>query len=97
MKFTLLFKMSRDDTNCEDFHKACDNQGPTLVLIKTKTQRTFGGFTPLNWNKTGGAIKDESNQTFIFSLDNYKKFNIQAKTEPQENACGSVLLFGFDF
>ena len=76
VQFRLLFRMEEKTSKSEDFHKACDKQGPTLVLIKTKTNRIFGGFTPLDWGKTGGGIKDESNQTFIFSLDLNKKFDM---------------------
>ena len=94
IEFKIIFRMNENNYKSEDFHKACDNQGPTLVLIKTKTQRTFGGFTPLNWNKTGGAIKDESNQTFIFSLDNYKKFNILKIKEQAINNSNDGPKFG---
>jgi hypothetical protein len=76
LEFKLIFRMDENNNKSEEFHKACDNQGPTLVLIRTKTKRTFGGFTPLDWGKTGGGIKDESNQTFIFSLNLNKKFNM---------------------
>ena len=76
LQFKLLFKMEENTSKSEDFHKACDKQGPTLVIIKTKTRRIFGGFTPLDWGKTGGGIKDESNQTFIFSLDLNKKYDL---------------------
>ena len=34
-----------------DFHKYCDNAGPTLILIKTTKDKIFGGFTPLNWKE----------------------------------------------
>ena len=76
LQFKLLFKMEENTSKSEDFHKVCDKQGPTLVIIKTKTLRIFGGFTPLDWGKTGGGIKDESNQTFIFSLDLNKKYDL---------------------
>ena len=69
--------MSKNGSNSDDFHKYCDNKGPTLTLIKTKKNQIFGGFTPLNWNKgNGDEIEDPSNQTFIFSLDLSKKFDM---------------------
>ena len=77
INFELIFKMSKDGENCQDFHKFCDNQGPTLVLIQTTTNRIFGGFTPINWkNSDNGSILDPSNQTFIFSLDLNKKYDL---------------------
>ena len=68
--------MNENGTDSEDFHKYCDNKGPTLILVKTTKNKIFGGFTPLNWSNDGGAIKDFSNQTFIFSLNLKKKFNM---------------------
>ena len=35
IKFELIFKMSENGNKSEDFHKYCDNKGPTLTLIKT--------------------------------------------------------------
>jgi hypothetical protein len=31
---SLLYRASRDGFSASDFHKACDNKGPTLVIIK---------------------------------------------------------------
>ena len=69
--------MSKNGSSSKDFHKFCDNQGPTLIIIKTKNDRIFGGFTPLNWAiKKEYNIYDESNQTFLFSLNLMKKFDM---------------------
>jgi len=76
IKFELIFRMSENGTNSEDFHKYCDNKGPTLTLVKTTKNKLFGGFTPLNWKKNGGNVDDLNNQTFIFSLNLKKKYNM---------------------
>ena len=76
IKFELIFKMSENGNKSDDFHKYCDNKGPTLTLVKTTKNKIFGGFTPLNWKNKGYGIKDSSNQTFIFSLNLNKKFNM---------------------
>ena len=76
LRFDLIFKMSENGSLSQDFHKACDNQGPTLMFIKTTKKIIFGGFTPLNWNKTYVKVYDELNQTFIFSLNLMKKFDM---------------------
>ena len=75
-QFKLIFRMSKDGYDCNDFHKYCDNQGPTLILIQTTNNKIFGGFTPLNWKNSGNKIKDPYNQTFIFSLNLNKKYNL---------------------
>ena len=79
IKFKLIFKMSENGTKSEDFHKTCDNQGPTLTLVKTTKNKIFGGFTPLNWLSEGGGTNDPTNQTFIFSLNLKKKYNMLRK------------------
>ena len=76
IKFEKIFIMSLNGTSCKDFHNYCDNKGSSLVLIKTTKNRIFGGFTPLNWDCCGESKIDKSEQTFIFSLDLMKKFDI---------------------
>ena len=80
-KIELIFKMSENGIKSKDFHKFCDNKCPTLTLIKTTKNRIFGGFTPLNLSKEKGDQKDESNQTFIFSLNLMKKYDLINKNE----------------
>ena len=75
-KFELILRMSENGTKSEDFHKYCDNKGPTLTLVKTTKNKIFGGFTPLNWNNNGNQLYDKSNQTFIFSLNLMKIYNM---------------------
>ena len=79
IKFELIFKMSENGTKSEDFHKYCDNKGPTLILVKTTNNKIFGGFTPLNWNIKKGDEKDLNNYSFIFSLNLKKKFDMIKK------------------
>ena len=80
--FKKIFTMSLNGSSCNDFHNYCDNKGPTITIIKTTNNKIFGGFTPLNWENSGGNKYNKSNQTFIFSLDLMKKFDvINAKKE----------------
>ena len=76
IEFDLIYKISKYGSKSGDFHKYCDNKGPTLLIIKTDKNYIFGGFTPLNWHTKGGEIIDESMQTFIFSLNIMKKFEM---------------------
>ena len=75
IKFELIFKMSEQGSNSKDFHKYCDNQGPTLLLIETKDNKIFGGFTSLNWKLPENIERliDSSDSTFLFSLSPKKK------------------------
>ena len=71
--------MSENGTKANDFHKYCDNKGPTLTLVKTTENKIFGGFTPLNWKSEKKGFIDNDNFTFIFSLDLKKKFHLLDK------------------
>lgn len=41
--FTLLYKLTKDGSNCSDFHNKCDKKGPTLVMVQSNTGYKFGG------------------------------------------------------
>ena len=68
----LLYRKTKDGSSYEKFHKLCDKQGATIVLIKSTEDLIFGGYTPLNWD-SNSAVKNEE-ETFLFSLTNNKKY-----------------------
>ena len=76
IRFEKIFIMNKNGSSSKDFHKYCDNNGPSLTLIKTINNKIFGGFTPLNWDISGVDKIDENNQTFIFSLSSMKKYDM---------------------
>ena len=42
-----------------DFKKYCNNKGATLIVVQTKKNEIFGGFTNCDW----------TNENFTFSKD----------------------------
>ncbi len=38
----LLYKGNRDGFNAKDFHRLCDNKGPTITVIRTRQGKLFG-------------------------------------------------------
>ena len=76
LEFKLIFKMTEHGYEGKIFHKYCDNKGPNLILIKTNKERIFGGFTPLDWENNSKPKFDQSNKTFIFSLNLNKKYDM---------------------
>ena len=74
-KTKLLFRKSIDGDSFDAFHKLCDNQGKTLVLIKAEYELIIGGFTTKDWNIAGEWITDE--KSFLFSLTKGKIFPIK--------------------
>ena len=45
---SLLFRASTDGKTAADFHRCCDNRGPTLLVIKC-AEFIFGGYTSKSW------------------------------------------------
>ena len=70
IKLKLLFRASRDGDTIGAFHKKVGEISPTISLIQTKTNYTFGGFTDHAWDDTSDCIK--TNNTFMFSFNKNK-------------------------
>ncbi|KAJ5075839.1 pep-cterm sorting domain-containing protein [Anaeramoeba ignava] len=74
------FSAKRDGFNSQNWHKAVDGKGKTLVIIKTKDNFIFGGFTQVGWtnDKSKWSVDNRSHvyiidsNAFIFSLRNDK-------------------------
>ncbi|KAJ5072871.1 hypothetical protein M0811_09317 [Anaeramoeba ignava] len=71
------FSAKRDGFNSKNWHSKVDWKGKTLVIIKTKDNFIFGGFTQVGFNGNTGNINDSN--AFIFSLRNDKGDRIPAK------------------
>ena len=48
-EWTRCFTASRHRYQSQEFHRNCDNKGPTLVLVRSGSH-VFGGYTPLSWD-----------------------------------------------
>ena len=71
----LLYRLSRDGSEPTDFHRLCDNKGPTITLFKSDNNRKFGGYLSKNWESIGKWKTD--NNVFLFSIDLNKKYKIK--------------------
>ncbi|KAJ5077806.1 pep-cterm sorting domain-containing protein [Anaeramoeba ignava] len=87
------FSAKKNGFNSQNWHKAVDGKGKTLVIIKTTDNFIFGGFTQVGFNGDTGRINDSN--AFIFSLRNDKGDRIPAKfTYKQSHAIYSGLSYG---
>ena len=66
----LLYRVSRDQSSPINFHKMCDNKGPSLTIIKTIEGYVFGGFNPVSW--ISEVMFNETENSFLFSLTDGK-------------------------
>ena len=71
----LLYRLTRDGSEPKDFHRLCDNQGPTLTLLLSQNNRKFGGYLSKNWESSGDWKKD--NNIFLFSIDLIKIYKLK--------------------
>ena len=79
-RIKLLLNSKTDGDSIDTFYSKCSNKFPTVVFVKTTKGRRFGGYCSVGWeNKNGEFIKDL--HSFIFSLDNKKKYNIKKPEE----------------
>ena len=54
---TLIFRASCDGKTAGDFHRCCDNKGPTLIVIQSG-EYIFGGYTSKSWTSRKCLIKN---------------------------------------
>jgi hypothetical protein len=51
-RFRMLYRSSRDGASAASFHLLCDDQGPTVTLIKSSGGYVFGGYAGVAWSST---------------------------------------------
>ena len=73
ISYELIYKATRDGDKSENFHSKCDNKENTIVIIKSKNGKIFGGFTTKFWNHME-YINDPL--AFVFSINKQKIYNI---------------------
>ena len=66
-KFQLIYKASEDGFEANNFHDLCDNQGPTLCILRSKDGDKFGGFTNIPWQSEGDRKQDRG-KSFIYRV-----------------------------
>ena len=84
----LLYKATVDSDKAEVFHRKCDSSPSSLVLVKSKNDKRFGGFTTCSW--AGDGIDKQDENAFVFSLDKMKIYDII----PEEYAIGCYPKYG---
>lgn len=75
-KIELLFRASRDGLTHKNFYEKCNEQGPTIVLIKNQKGNIFGGYASVSWNNKNKSIDHYyAPDSFLFSLTNIHNTN----------------------
>ncbi len=66
--FNLIYKKSRDGSDCMTFHNKCNGIGPFVVLIKVQSKMIYGGYNPIGYNGSNQWLI--SSESFILSFKN---------------------------
>ena len=64
---TSIFRATRDGWTTGDFHRLCDNRGPTLCLLQTNKDYMSAGFTSIAWSTNNTNVEDASAMVFALT------------------------------
>ena len=82
--FDLLYRGSRDGFGAKNFHKKCDNKGPTIVIIENTSGNKFGGYAAVSWTSMHQSNQSkDSFSSFLFSIDKKEKLPYKPESGSQ--------------
>ena len=95
----LIYIGSRDGDSSYSFHTYCDGKENTVIFVKDRNGRKFGGFANQKWNCDKKWICDSN--AFLFSLDYHecyfsKNNNTKGKNLYGEGSYGPLFGEGYD-
>ncbi|CAF1026144.1 unnamed protein product [Adineta steineri] len=67
-RWQLIYKGTRDGFDASTFHRLCDNQGPTITVVRSTGGYLFGGYASQSWNSTNTYTN--ALNSFLFLLTN---------------------------
>lgn len=65
LSLSLLYKSSLHGFSAREFHSRCDQQGPTVAVVRSKGNRTFGGYAQVAWDNKDRSIAG-AGKSFLF-------------------------------
>ncbi|UJR29697.1 hypothetical protein I4U23_017245 [Adineta vaga] len=66
--WNLIYKATNDGFEATTFHNLCNNQGPTMTIIKSTDGFLFGGYISQHWTSAGTYTNAPN--SFLFFLKN---------------------------
>ncbi|KAF9200088.1 hypothetical protein BGZ49_009707, partial [Haplosporangium sp. Z 27] len=67
-KLILLYRATRDGFDAINFHKTCDQRGPTLTVVRADNGAIFGGYNSSSWSSHPTGVYSTSRVNFLFTL-----------------------------
>ena len=75
ISFKKIYQASKDGGEPSIFHSKCDKVSIILLLIKSRNNNRFGGFTSNYWETTNKEVFKDDRNAFVFSLDEKKIYS----------------------
>ncbi|RIB16520.1 hypothetical protein C2G38_2143061 [Gigaspora rosea] len=99
-KFKLLYRSSKDGGTSKDFHLHCDNQGPTILIIKLSGHAKFiGGYNAMSYKglKRSSSLSLTKRNSIrkkeeLLAKENCFIFSLQDSYYPEQTAIVSRIL-----
>jgi hypothetical protein len=66
-KWNRLYRASEHGFTAAAFHQLCDNQGPTVVLIRKENGQVAAGYSCVSWKSGNSSV--ENPRGFLCSID----------------------------
>ena len=91
-----MLRGSCDGFTPSDFHRLCDNKGPTVTVIKVQnTGQLIGGYTPSSWSSNSNRGWESVDDNFIFSLGKEMGDQMIQSKQKSGYACGVYCAPGY--
>jgi hypothetical protein len=81
IRFTLLYRGSRDGFLASGFHNKVADLKPTLTLVESVQGKVFGGYTDQDWTATENY--KSSQNSFLFSVTAKEKYPLNKNQQDQ--------------
>ena len=98
----LIYKTMFHGDDLKTFKKRAKKHERTLILIETNSGKRFGGYSTKDWGIFRELLSNfidinsfqEDKHSFLFSLDNYKKYSVRDTSKAIYSDDKHVLVFG---
>jgi hypothetical protein len=98
---SIVYRGTSDGFSSISFHKNCDDCSKSLVVVRCKDNYIFGGYAGTNWK--GNNSYSQSNESFLYSLENPHKNTFFMPTKPKsiehigkQEGSGPIFGSGYD-
>ena len=80
--YDINYSLDNESNIIDEFYEKSKNKKNLIFLIKTKNDKTFGGFSELGFDRNNSIIFDDNYSFFVFSIDKMKIYDF---VEDKEN------------